>query len=102
MLLVSWTALPLWQSPPSHTFFFAAEDWDRSAGVNIKGHALLTKACIPYMKARGGSIVFQGSISSFLAQPNCATYATMKGAIVQMARNCAYDFAKSVLPQPVT
>ena len=41
----------------------------------------------------GGSIIFQGSISSFLAQPNCATYATMKGALVQLARNCAYDFA---------
>jgi dihydroanticapsin dehydrogenase len=73
----------------------SADDWDRSAAVNIKGHALLTKACLPYMKAAGGgSIVFQGSISAFLAQPNCATYSTMKGAIVQLARNCAYDFAK--------
>ena len=73
----------------------SAEDWDRSAAVNIKGHALLTKACLPAMKAAGGaSIVWQGSISSFLAQPNCATYATMKGAIVQLARNCAMDFAK--------
>jgi len=73
----------------------SGEDWDRSAAVNIRGHALLTKHALPYMKnAGGGSIVFQGSISSFLAQPNCATYATMKGAIVQMARNCAYDFAK--------
>jgi len=73
-----------------------AADWDRSAAVNIKGHALLTKACLPYMKNLpdgGASIVFQGSISAFLAQPNCATYATMKGAIVQLARNCAYDFA---------
>eukprot|EP01113_Clastostelium_recurvatum_P040016 TRINITY_DN6177_c0_g1_i1.p1 TRINITY_DN6177_c0_g1~~TRINITY_DN6177_c0_g1_i1.p1 ORF type:complete len:279 (-),score=73.63 TRINITY_DN6177_c0_g1_i1:121-957(-) len=75
----------------------SAEDWDRSAAVNIKGHALLTKHALPLMKKapKGtASIVFQGSISSFLAQPNCATYATMKGAIVQMARNCAYDFAK--------
>lgn len=73
----------------------SAEDWDRSAAVNIKGHALLTKATLPYMKkAKGASIVWQGSISSFLAQPDCATYATMKGAIVQLARNCAYDFAK--------
>ena len=74
----------------------SAADWDRSAAVNIKGHALLTKACLPYMKNLpngGASIVFQGSISAFLAQPNCATYATMKGAIVQLARNCAYDFA---------
>jgi len=50
---------------------------------------------LPYMKAAAGaSIVWQGSISSFLAQPDCATYSTMKGAIVQLARNCAYDFAK--------
>jgi len=55
---------------------------------------LLTKHLLPYMKNINASIVWQGSISSFLAQPNCATYSTMKGAIVQMARNCAYDFAK--------
>jgi NAD(P)-dependent dehydrogenase (short-subunit alcohol dehydrogenase family) len=73
----------------------SAKDWDDSAAVNIKGHALLTKHMLPYMKAAGGgSIVWQGSISSFLAQPDCATYSTMKGAIVQLARNCAYDFAK--------
>lgn len=28
----------------------SAEDWDRSAAVNIKGHALATKHCIPLMK----------------------------------------------------
>ena len=28
-----------------------AEDWDRSASVNIRGHALLTKAVLPFMKA---------------------------------------------------
>jgi len=72
-----------------------AADWDKSCSVNIKGHALVTKGCLPAMKkAGGGSIVFQGSISSFLGQPDCATYSTVKGAIVQMARNCAYDFAK--------
>jgi len=72
-----------------------AEDWDLSMNVNIKGHALLTKYTLPFLKKAGGaSIVFQGSISSFVAQPNCATYSTVKGAIVQMARNCAYDFAK--------
>ena len=73
----------------------SAEDWDRSSAVNIKGHALLTKHCIPGMKAAGrGSIVFQGSISSFRGQPNCAVYATGKGAIVQLSRSCAYDLSK--------
>jgi len=72
-----------------------ADDWDQSCAVNIKGHALVTKHVLPLMKQSncGGSIIFMGSISSFLGQPHCATYATMKAALVQMTRNCAYDFA---------
>ena len=87
------------------------DDWMKSMKVNILGHALVTKHCLPYMKhhaptssstsptnktllGSGPSIIFQGSISSLIGQPNCATYATMKGAILQMARNCAYDLAK--------
>eukprot|EP00980_Cylindrotheca_fusiformis_P030847 scaffold25513_cov147-Cylindrotheca_fusiformis.AAC.1 len=77
------------------------EDWIKSMQVSIIGHALVTKHCLPYMRhaiggksGHGPSIIFLGSISSFRAQPGCATYATMKGAIVQMARNCAFDFAK--------
>ena len=76
-------------------------DWTKSMNVNILGHALVTKYCLPFMKhasnetpGHGPSIIFQGSISSFRGQPNCATYATTKGAIVQLARNCAYDLAK--------
>ncbi len=72
----------------------APEDWDASCRVNIRGHAVATKAVLPHMKHAGGSIVFLGSISSYLAQPGCATYATMKGAIVQLARNCAYDLSR--------
>jgi NAD(P)-dependent dehydrogenase (short-subunit alcohol dehydrogenase family) len=69
-----------------------AEDWDRTAAVNIKGlsqyqflllagHALMTKHVLPFMKnSKGGSIVFLGSISSYKAQPDCCTYSTIKGA----------------------
>jgi len=71
------------------------EDWDNSCAVNIRGSALVTKHVLPYMKeAGGGSIVFQGSISSFSAQPNCATYAVTKAAVLQMAKNFAFDLAK--------
>jgi NAD(P)-dependent dehydrogenase (short-subunit alcohol dehydrogenase family) len=56
----------VWFSSVEHA---SGADWDRSAAINIKGHALLTKHTLPYMKAAGGgSIVWQGSISSFLAQ----------------------------------
>jgi len=71
------------------------EDWDNSCAVNIRGSALVTKHVLPHMKAAGGgSIVFQGSISSFSAQPNCATYAVTKAAVLQMAKNFAFDLAK--------
>ena len=79
------------------------DDWMKSMKVNILGHALVTKHCLPYMKKQpsslslgcnSSSIIFQGSISSLIGQPNCATYATMKGAIIQLSRNCAYDLAK--------
>ena len=49
-------------------------------------HAPFLSFPLLIQKANGASIIFQGSISSYLAQPNCATYATMKGAIVQMVR----------------
>jgi len=71
------------------------EDWDNSCAVNIRGSAMVTKHVLPCMKAAGsGSIVFQGSISSFSAQPNCATYAVTKAAVLQMAKNFAFDLAK--------
>eukprot|EP00939_MAST-03C_sp_MAST-3C-sp1_P003424 g3424.t1 len=74
------------------------EDWKRACSVNIIGSALVTKHAIPMLKRSkapfGTSIVFQGSISSFLAQPNCCTYSMTKAAVVQMARNSAYDLAK--------
>ena len=90
-VLVNNAALFVFQSVETAT----AEDWDRTMSVNIKGHALMTKHALPMMKeAGGGSIVFQGSISSFFGQPNCCTYATVKGAVVQMMRSCAYDLAK--------
>ena len=75
-------------------------DWQKSCTTNIIDSALITKYCIPFLKqgaaecAAGASIIFQGSISSFLAQPNCATHSVTKAAVVQMAKNCAYDLAK--------
>jgi NAD(P)-dependent dehydrogenase (short-subunit alcohol dehydrogenase family) len=73
----------------------SAEDWDRTCAVNIRGSALVTKHVIPVMKAAGGgAIIFQGSISAFLAQPGCATYSITKAAMVQMAKNSAMDLAQ--------
>lgn len=72
------------------------EDWDNGCAVNIRGSAIVTKHILPNMNAAGGgSIVFMGSISSFLAQPQCASYAVTKAAVLQMAKNFAFDLAKN-------
>lgn len=90
-ILVNNAALFIFNSIENAT----AEDWARTCAVNIMGHALVTKHVLPLLKeSKVASVVFQGSISSFLAQPDCATYSVTKAAITQMARNCAYDFAK--------
>jgi len=90
-VLVNNAALFLFKSVEDAT----GEDWDRTCAVNIRGSALVTKHVVSVMKtAGGGAIVFQGSISSFLAQPDCATYSVTKAAMVQMAKNAALDLAK--------
>lgn len=68
------------------------EDWQRSLGVNVIGTALCTKYAVEQMKKTGaGAIVNVGSVHSFVAQPNCITYAATKSALVQMTRNMAMD-----------
>jgi len=72
-----------------------AADWDLTCAVNIRGHGLVTKHCLPgLIRSGAGTIVFQASISSFLGQPDCVTYSITKAAMLQMARNCAYDLSK--------
>eukprot|EP00754_Rhynchopus_humris_P050894 Rhum_TRINITY_DN9221_c0_g1::Rhum_TRINITY_DN9221_c0_g1_i1::g.32328::m.32328 len=68
------------------------EDWDASLAVNVKGHALVLRHVVPYMVTDGtGSIVNISSISASIAQPNLATYAVTKAAILQLTRNTALD-----------
>jgi NAD(P)-dependent dehydrogenase (short-subunit alcohol dehydrogenase family) len=70
------------------------EDWQRSLSVNVMGTSLVTKHAIEGMKkAGGGAIVNLASISSWVGQPNFITYSATKGAILQMTRNMAMDFA---------
>lgn len=68
-------------------------DWQRVLNVNVIGTAMVTKAAIPHLKKQGGSIVNLASISSFIAQPNFATYNSSKGAIAAMTRCLALDLA---------
>lgn len=68
------------------------EDWREILDVNVMGPAIVSKHVIPHLKkAGGGAIVNLASISSFIAQPNFATYNTTKTAILGLTRCMALD-----------
>ena len=72
-----------------------AEDWDRVIGVNVRGSFLCARIAARSMKERGGgAIVNLASIMGFSGGifPNPA-YQTSKGAIVNMTRALALEFA---------
>jgi NAD(P)-dependent dehydrogenase (short-subunit alcohol dehydrogenase family) len=68
-------------------------DWQRVLGVNVIGTALVAKFAIPFMKAKGGSIVNMASMSGLIGQPDFATYNASKGAVITMTKCMALDLA---------
>jgi NAD(P)-dependent dehydrogenase (short-subunit alcohol dehydrogenase family) len=71
------------------------EDWERQIAINLGGVYRITKYAIPELiKAGGGSIVNIGSTAAFLGYTGLAAYGASKGAVVQLTRNMAADFAK--------
>jgi NAD(P)-dependent dehydrogenase (short-subunit alcohol dehydrogenase family) len=68
-------------------------DWQRVLGVNVIGPALVTKFAIPFMKAKGGSIVNMASMSGLIGQSDFATYNASKGALITMTKCLALDLA---------
>ncbi len=72
------------------------EDWDRVMDVNAKGVFFCAREAIRQMLAQtpaGGSIVLNGSISGLAGIPKQAPYGPSKGAVVEMTRQLAVDYA---------
>jgi 2-keto-3-deoxy-L-fuconate dehydrogenase len=72
------------------------EDWDRVMAVNAKGVFLCAREAVRQMLAqdpRGGSVVINGSISGLAGIPGQAPYAPSKGAVVQLTRQLAVEYA---------
>lgn len=71
---------------------FTREDFDLILGVNLRGPLLFCKHTIPAMRG-GGTIVNVASISSTSGIPGQALYGPSKGAIAQMTRQLAIEYA---------
>lgn len=72
------------------------DDWDRVMGVNAKGVFLSCREAVRQMLAQsppGGSVVINGSISGLVGIPGQAPYGPSKGAVVEMTRQLAVEYA---------
>jgi meso-butanediol dehydrogenase / (S,S)-butanediol dehydrogenase / diacetyl reductase len=70
------------------------EEWDRVIGVNVRSVFLGCKYTIPFMKDNGGgSIINTASVAGIVGLKNLAAYTASKGAVMQLTKNVALDYA---------
>lgn len=70
-------------------------DWDRVLNTNLKSLFWGAREVIPVMqRQRSGSIVNIGSLSSVCGMPLQGAYGPSKGAVVQMTRQMAIEYAR--------
>ena len=73
----------------------SGDEWDEFMGVNAKGAFLHTLAALPHLEAGGDSaIVNVASISGVLGLTNQAIYSATKGALIQLTRVTAVEYAR--------
>ncbi len=70
------------------------DDLDNVLGINLKGIFYALKFTIPIMKKQGeGSIVLMASDQAFIGKKESSIYGATKGAIKQLTKSTALDYA---------
>lgn len=84
------------------------EDWDEVLAINLKGHFLVTKAVVPYMKKRkSGKIVFISSMGAVHPSISVLSYHSAKAGLIGLTYNLAFELASDnicvncIVPGPV-
>jgi len=73
----------------------ATEDgWNRMMAVNVSGTFWFVQAALPHLIASRGNVVNVASNAGLMGQAYTVAYSTAKGAVVNMTRSLAMEFAK--------
>jgi len=68
------------------------ETWDRVMAVNVRGTWLMTRACLPQLRAGGaGKVVNVASDTALWGAPRLMHYVASKGAVIAMTRSLARE-----------
>jgi 2-keto-3-deoxy-L-fuconate dehydrogenase len=73
-----------------------ADDFDRIFRVNVRGLYLVTKFCLPLLRAQKGCIVNIGSVAGLVGVKRRFAYCGTKGAVVAMTRQLAVDYPTEI------
>lgn len=71
------------------------EEWDKTYAVNVRGTFLTVRAALPQLiEQRSGVIVITASVSGLIGEPDLVAYNSSKGALVNLTRQLAIEYAK--------
>ncbi|XP_071702059.1 tropinone reductase homolog At5g06060-like [Rutidosis leptorrhynchoides] len=90
-ILINNAGTTLLKDATEHT----SEDYAHIMGTNFESPYHLTQLAYPLLKSSGNaSIVFISSVAGVMALPSISVYAAAKGAINQLTKNLACEWAK--------
>jgi len=71
------------------------DEWDATMDTNVKSIYLMSRAALPHLRAMGGgAIVNTSSYMGLVGALGLAAYAASKGAVVNLTRSMALDYAR--------
>ena len=84
-------AAGVWTEGPSSAT--TEEEWDRVAGVNLKGLYFVTSAAIPHLAATEGCVVNLSSDAGLQGNAGAAVYCATKGGVSVLTKALALELA---------
>jgi NAD(P)-dependent dehydrogenase (short-subunit alcohol dehydrogenase family) len=72
----------------------ALEKWRRTLSINVDGPFNTCRAFYSQLRETQGAVINLASIRSFVAPANAAAYATSKGAVMQLTKALAVEWAQ--------
>ena len=68
--------------------------WETILDINLTGVFRFTRAVIPHLLGRGGSIINVSSVAGLVGISRSPAYSSTKGALIALTRSLAIDYAK--------